>query len=186
MDRVVAYQVDAKDRITFVSPDWVAFAAQNGAEDLTAAHVVGRSLWGFMSGREVQRIYELVFQRVRATGQEIVIPLRCDAPGVRRHCELTVALLADDELDLEGRVLREEPRSPMPLLDPDVRRGSRWLTICSWCKRVRVDVKLWVDLEHAMVRSGIMGGATHPHLTHGCCPDCDAQLKALAAGEPLP
>lgn len=179
MERVIAYQLDARDRITFVSPEWLAFAGENDAPDLTVAHVVGRLVWGFVAGPTVQRMYEQLFRRVRRTRQDVMLPLRCDAPGVRRFAELTISPLADQELDIEVRLTREEPRTVMRVLEPGVRRSSRWLTICSWCKRVRVDVHRWVELDDPLVLGGLVGAGVNPHLTHGICPDCEAALQAL-------
>ena len=180
VDRVVAYQLDAQDRITFVSPEWVEFAARNGAPDLTPPHVLGRLIWGFIAGADVKRLYQQLFHHVRGSCCEVVIPLRIDAPGVRRFGELSVSPLADDELDIEVRVLRTEARPALPVLSPDIKRSSRWLTICSWCMRVRVDVKLWVELDDPLGRSGLVSGIT-PHLTYSTCPDCAAKLEALAS-----
>jgi hypothetical protein len=165
-----------------VNPDWLSFAAENGAPDLTPPHVLGRLVWGFIAGADVKRLYERLFRHVRGSCCEVVLPLRVDAPGVRRWGELSVAPLADDELDVEVRIVRSEPRPAMTVLNPELHRSSRWITMCSWCKRVRVDVKLWVELDDPMGRSRLVSGIS-PHLTHSTCPDCLAKLEALAHGE---
>ena len=97
------------------------------------------------------------------------IPLRCDAPELRRHLELTVVPEADGNLTIRSCTLRTEPREPVPLLDAQSERSNEFITICSWCKKVEVEGE-WCEVEEAVDRLGLL--VEVPHLTHGMCLPC--------------
>ena len=62
------YRVDATDRINWVDSWWLAFARENGASELTADSVIGRSLWDFVSGADTRRLFKAIHERVRSSG----------------------------------------------------------------------------------------------------------------------
>ena len=65
---IFRYRVDARDRLVFVDPLWLAFARENGAADLTEQRVIGRSLWDFVADAETIRLYRELHARVRGCG----------------------------------------------------------------------------------------------------------------------
>lgn len=170
--REVVYAVDARDLISRVSESWVRFAEHNGAPELTREAVVGRSVWEFIAGIETRHLHALVFEHVRRTGESVRLALRCDAPDRRRDLELETRLLGKGSLELTGRVLREEPRDPVDLLDASAARAPSPLAICGWCKRVEVQRGVWLEIESARGRLGVSGGSRLPALTHVTCRDC--------------
>jgi hypothetical protein len=170
-----SYAIDAANRITQVSPEWLVFARECGAR-LTEEQVVGRSLLSFISDDATRHIYRVMLERVRATGRPMVVPFRCDGPEVRRFMELAVAPGESGGLRLEGRLLREEIRDPVALFDPEHPRGEGLLTVCSWCKRVRVG-QGWLEVEDAVTSLRLFDEPRLPRLTHGICPDCAAAME---------
>jgi hypothetical protein len=177
--RAFAYRVDAEDRLQWVSPDWVDFARQNQAPQLTTEAVLGQPLFAYITGQETEQIYRLILDRVRRTRTSTVVPFRCDGPGVRRFMELSIQSGSSGELCFEGRLLREEERMPVDLFDPDAMRSDRRVSVCSWCKRVDAAGE-WVEVELAVGRLGLFDSPVMPQLLHGMCPDCVERVLAEA------
>lgn len=176
MNAEADYRIDARDRITFVSPAWVAFAINNGAPELTGESVLGKSLWDFVADRETRHLYGLVFEKVRRDRRPITIPFNCDSPTLRRFMELAISALPDGHIDLAGRLLREESREPARLLDRMAERSQSYLRICSWCKCVEAGGNDWVEVEDAIQGLTLFSSSVLPQLTHGVCPTCRSLL----------
>lgn len=173
---VSRYTVAADDRIADVSDGWVEFARANGAPELARESVVGESLWRFVSGREVRHLYGLIFTRVREHDTPVVLPFRCDSPARRRHMRMVISPLYGGVLQLDAVLEREEPRSPVRLLEGHAERSERLLALCSWCKRVRSPGGEWLEVEDAAVRLDLLSAERLPQVTHGICPRCDRAM----------
>jgi hypothetical protein len=169
---IVRYELDAADRICALDDAWAEFARANGAPELTRKGVLGRSIFDFVAGREVQELYRLLHARARASGSPVTIPLRCDSPEERRFVELAIIPLPGGGLACEGRLLASERRKRVALLDRSTPRDVRWVSICSWCKKIRVAAR-WVEAEDALPALDVFA-ERQPSLTHGICPDCEA------------
>lgn len=177
------YEIDARDRITWVDPAWLRFARENAAGELTAEHVVGRPVLDFVSGGPVRQLYSMLFQAVRGA-RAVRVPFRCDAPDRRRFMELCIEPADGGGLRLSGRLLREELRAPVALLEPERPHGAALVAICSWCKRIRTAPGRWEEVEDAVRRLGLFDEAALPGLTHGICGRCDADMgRVLDAAE---
>lgn len=197
----VVYRINADDVITRVNAAWGVFAAANGAPAL-AAHAVGTALWAHIGGAETQRLYGAVYEAVRRSGRAVALPFRCDAPAEQRWMQLTVRPVGRGHLQVASTLVRRAVRPPVPLLDPAAPRGTTQLHMCSWCKRVRLDVgrasdgplagpEPWVDVEAV---AGILpnalpdapgdataGPAALPRVVHDVCADCAADVCATLA-----
>jgi len=172
------YELDREDRIRSVNEDWHAFARENEAEHLMDA-VLGTSIWDWLAGMEVRHLYSLLFSRVRSARRTARLPFRCDSPDLRRFMELEIVALPDGGLRCIARLERAEPRPPVRLLDSRVARSKDALAICSWCKRVRVDPDLWLEIEDATSRLRLLEDPP-PAITHGICSDCEARFDDFA------
>ena len=117
----------------------------------------------------MRHLYQLLFASARRQQSPLSIPLRCDAPKLRRYVELTVGPEADGHLTIRSCTLRTEPRERVPLLDDQSERSNEFITICSWCKKVEVEGE-WCEVEEAVDRLGLL--VEVPHLTHGMCLAC--------------
>lgn len=175
------YRVDRRDRILYVSDPWVAFAQANGASGLTRESVFGRSLWSFFSGAEICYLYGALMARVRSARRTVTVPFRCDGPDVRRHMELEMIPLAHGGVEFRSRLLAQEARAPVFLLDPTIPRSVEQLTICSWCKKVQLEPALWVEVEEAIVQFELFGDEQMPELAHATCPSCSERLRGSLA-----
>lgn len=174
--RTFAYCVDADNRVVSVTPEWVSFARENEASTLTPETVCGRPLFHFIADKETRHLYELIIDKVRRTHCAVVIPFRCDGPGVRRFMELTIAPWMDTQVQFEGRIVGEEDRDVVELLDPSRSRSDEYVVVCSWCKRVEVCGD-WLEVELAVRRMGLFEAIGLPQLTHGICADCEERIR---------
>ncbi len=177
---MLSYQLDGEDRILFVSDEWLGFARENGAPALTRENVITRPIWDFISGASTRHLYELVFERVRSRQRFVTLPFRCDAPDRRRYMELGLSPLADCGICVVSRLLKEEPREPLRLLDSALARSDEFLETCSWCKRIRARDGTWLEPERAIERNDLFDAPRPPHLTHTACPECDERARAAA------
>lgn len=175
-NRSFRYQVDSHDTIQFVCADWLDFARQNGAAELDRDAVIGRPLWEFLSGKETQHLYRIIFDLVRADGRSVTLPFRCDSPGCRRYMELTIVPLPDESLDISASLLREEHRANVSLLEPDRPRSEEFVTICSWCKKVLISEDEWADVETCIRQLELFDSPVLPEITHGLCDVCESKI----------
>lgn len=177
------YRIDARDYITFVSPEWRAFACENDAAHLARHSTLGASLWRFIDGEATRDLYHVLFQRVRSRSGPITIPFRCDSPSLRRFMTLTLLPLPDNGIELWGTLLRSERRQRVDILDSAVERSDQWLTVCSWCKRAHVSECGWVEIEEAVVHLNVASAPAPPNLTGGICADCRRRIEAELYGD---
>jgi hypothetical protein len=173
-----SYELDNEFRIISVDPAWTQFAVANGAPDLVPPAPYGRSVWTYLSDSTTAHLWIAVFQKVIKTGTPIAVPIRCDAPGVRRYLDLLVSPRPICGVRVTSTVARLEPRADEPLLDADVPRTSELLKMCSWCKRIRLPAG-WMDIEAAARVNGIFERGGLPEISHGMCPKCFAEVAAL-------
>jgi len=171
----IAYDVDADDRIVAVTSNWLSFARQNQAPDLTPEIVAGRSLFDFISDWQTRYCYRTLVDRVRSTQRASTIPFRCDSPTARRYMELTISPRDKGHLWFESRLLSEEERAAIPLLDPMADHSKGWILSCSWCKRINA-LGDWVEVEVAIRHLDLFSGGPLPRISHGVCDDCGKQL----------
>ena len=179
MSAATVYQVDCRDSIVWVDPTWGEFAKRNGAPQLLAEQVVGRRLPDFVAGDEVRQLWSLVLQRVRDEERSVTLPFRCDSPDRRRFMELDLTPLADGRVELTARLLREEARDRVALLDACVPRSADTLPICSQCKRIQGSEDEWVEVEEGIKQLDLFGAGLLPRLTHVLCDPCLASFQSI-------
>ncbi len=172
--RLVEYELDADDRLVWVSPSWDEFAVDNDAPELAGGACLGRRLLDFVTGAEMQLLWRELLGRCRSSAGPVTVGLRCDSPRVRREMEAT--LLRGDRGGVRVRVatLSVKPRAVQPLLDRNVERSPALLSMCSWCKAVRVGDE-WAPLEEATERLGLLREERVPRVSHGICPACHSE-----------
>ena len=166
------YHLDAENLITYVSPDFLAFARENDTPQLTAGTLLNQPIWTFVAGAATREVYATLFDRVRATGQAVTIPFRCDGPTCRRFMELTVSPGPAAALHLSARLLRVEDGVNLPLLDPRIPRSGKMLEACSFCKSIRLPDNGWHPVEDAVRQLSLFDSPQLPILSHSVCPTC--------------
>jgi hypothetical protein len=168
----VTYDLDDRDRILATGGEWDRFAIANAAPELATRSVIGHPLWRFVEGEEVRHLLRLLLDQVRERNRSVSVPFRCDAPALRRFMSMSIHPLEGGVLRVESVVLRTEPRAYMPLLERSHRLLYGMLSICSWCKRVRLFNREWVEIEQCVGRLNLFGSTDLPHLSHGICLPC--------------
>ena len=169
---VFEYQLDANDVLVSVSDDWLAFARENGASELVAESVVGKSLWDFIPDEPTRTLYRDVFATVRATDQPVVVPFRCDSPTLQRFMRLEVRHHPGCGIDLRSILVRAEPCERQLLLDRTARQSHNCVTMCSCCKQVLVEPHGWLSLEEANRHPRLCLVGKRPHIRYEVCTAC--------------
>ncbi|MAT68338.1 MAG: hypothetical protein CMJ58_02325 [Planctomycetaceae bacterium] len=176
------YRVDARDVIVSVDSWWLAFARENGAPELTAERVVGRSLWDYVEGGEVQRTYRALHDRIRATKTCAAASYRCDSPTLRRDMQLTITPSTDGCLQYESVIVRVTPAPYVGLFDAVRPRSKSVLTVCSHCRRALLEPHGWLDPDAVSDRLQRASRWRWPQIRHVLCPNCSKSLGAVPAG----
>ncbi len=175
------YSIGPDNRVDRVSDAWLAFARDNGAAGLTAEAVIGRSLFAFISGAETEFLYYLLLDEMRSSGRRIVLPFRCDSSSRRRFMRLEMSPLENHGVAFTATLIREEPRQAISFIDAAAARTAAALTICSWCKRVKVGEE-WLDLESAVASLDLFRSSRLPQQNHSVCSRCRGSVRRVATG----
>lgn len=169
------YRVDSADRLVWLDEQWLAFARENcGVELLAKEKVIGRPLWEFIAGEATRGVYQQIHEHVRSSGRDVVFPVRCDSPRMRRQIWLTISREDDGELFYESKLLWARPQGPLDLLDTAVAHSEESVTMCSCCKRGFTEAGGWEDISDFSVRLHLFRKPRVPRLNYTVCPDCEA------------
>ncbi len=175
-----SYRIDGSDHMVFVCPNWLAFANENAASELTEETVIGRPPWQFIADVDCRAVYQTLFSIVRRDVEEVDFPFRCDSPTIRREMHMHISRLPGDHIQLDTELLKEESQPYISLLDPKVKRSDKWMTSCAWCNRVKTDSGNWIALQESLRSMAPFLEREFPNLTHGICPPCqDILLKRI-------
>lgn len=172
---LIEYIIDQHDLITSVSSGWDDFALDNDAEHLIASNVIGKSLWEFVSDRDVQNLYLNLVNSLRLNGRQIQFKYRCDSPELKRFMDLVIQPLPDKGVKFISRIERVEKRNPVEILKRKITRNDQLLRMCSWCKKVSLNGS-WLEIETALSGSDLFLSDNQPQLTHTICEDCYKQV----------
>jgi len=171
----IRYRISADGRIDSIEGPWDRFARENGAPSLPRP--VGEPLLDHVAGASVRAVLASLLDRARRLDEPMELSYRCDAPDRRRFMRLRLEPEVGGTLMIRSRVLREEPRPPVRLLEPDAPRSDELLKICAWCKRVEVE-GAWVEVEEAVELLALFDRPNVPDLTHGVCDACSRELES--------
>jgi hypothetical protein len=169
--------IDDTDQIVHVNDDWLAFAGENTAPQLTASLVLDQPIWRFIQGQETIYLYKQIFGRVRASQSPVKFPFRCDSPDCRRFMGMKLSLLPGGVIQFISHLVREERRAPLDLLDASRDRSGEFLKICSWCKKINIPGQGWGEIEAAIEALDLFGNHSMPRMTHTICDACYEAIK---------
>ncbi|MDH3299271.1 MAG: hypothetical protein OES24_02065 [Acidimicrobiia bacterium] len=178
MGTVVEYCIDGDDFLTEVGHDWSEFAHENGAPGLGAS-APERTLWTYFDRDEIREIWQLLVSRVRATGKQVRVPLRCDAAHARRWFEMTVTPEANAGVRFRCVQVFEESREPIALLDFRSQRSAdaEPIAVCSWCGRGQSGSS-WLDIEDLVQVDRLLEQPSMPPISYGICEPCRNDMSA--------
>ncbi|MDH3212197.1 MAG: hypothetical protein OEM05_06905 [Myxococcales bacterium] len=182
--RVFDYTIDGDDVVVSLGEDWLRFARENDAPELSRESVIGHCLWEYVAGEATCELYGVIFRCVRDERHTLVLPFRCDSPDRFRFMQLAIESGEGRELRIRGRLLREQVRPPLKLLDRLVTRSSDPLAICSVCLRVQILGTTWVEAEEAVERLDLFAFSELPPLDYRVCGDCVVLARGLGADAP--
>jgi len=170
---ICTYRINADDQIISVGENWEAFAAENDAPDACfAPHIIGSSIWDHIKDPETLHIYKALVAKVRYTLQPVTLPLRCDAPDLKRYLEITLTPEQENDVSFQSKTIRVESRPINDLLDTCKPRSDELVRICSFCKKIDIGGDQWVATEIAVALKGYFNQIPLPRLTHSVCPVC--------------
>ena len=173
---VYTHEIDGENCIVSLSDSWVAFAARNGAPCLNRDALLGRSLFEFISGRDVQVLYRAFLEKLRKNWNTRQFPYRCDNPDCMRYLIMKATALPSGGVQFQNLLLREVPRPRVSLLDPSVARSEEVVAMCSICRRMRGDKERWFEIEEALKAQHWFEDRPMPRITHTYCGDCHSLL----------
>lgn len=168
--REVVYRIDGEDRIAWVNPGWDRFAEENGAPELVALAIAGRSIWDFIKGEEVCYLHRSLLERVRHGRHLFDLPFRCDGPDARRFMLMDLWPLPERGVEYHCRLRLYQAREPVALFQPDIPREGEPLRMCAWCRRVELVHSQWVEVEEAVDALELFLRARPPPIEHTICP----------------
>ena len=170
-DAIVHYRIDRDDIIRFVSPSWDLFARRNNGGDILAAAILGRNIWDFVANVETRHIYQTIVVNMRAGQASARFPFRCDSADRRRFMQMEMKLADDNGIEFVSEILREETREPMSLLDQSTPRSGKYLSMCSWCKKIET-AGAWLEVEDAIIALDLFDTMIMPQISHTICDAC--------------
>ncbi len=182
----VRYWIDSQDNVVRVNEEWAKFAADNdGGTVAGAAEILGRPLWSFIEDASLRYLYQEMVILARK-GSPISFTFRCDSPRFRRAFRMQITGEKGGVVEFASTLTSEEAREAVSLLDCHQPRNDQFIRMCSWCKRVEVDL-VWTQVEAAVIKLGLMTAPTVPSITHGICDDCLGEaMGSIFMGEGAP
>jgi len=183
----IVYLVDLDGRIIFYNTErWNTFANRNDAPELTnELSITGKSIYDFITGDEVRDMYYSYSKYlIKKEIDEIIFPYKCDSPEVERDMRMAMTPVYENGaitgILYHSTVLHEKARPPLNILRRNKKKNKDQLpllTICSYCKDVRIPADSttgeWVKPEKYYQS----GGTEDVALSHGVCPVCVTNLK---------
>lgn len=167
------FTIDAADRLSFVNPAWREFLAPMASDP---AQALGRPIWERIPGGVVRQLWELLYNRVRAIGGGVFVPMRVDSADERRLIDIELQPLGDGSIRHICEPVWRERRPAVALLDPAYPRDQRVLRSCAWCQRIQVRLGVWEEIEQAQQTLAIPADATLPSLAAVACTSCKQSL----------
>lgn len=172
------YHIDNKTNIIYLSDSWDDVASQYNAGALTAEFILNKNLFDFITDYDCLHIYRILIDKVQQNKVSIKFPFRCDVPATRRFMEMEVFFQAPGITGFKSCVIKEEAREPVAILKSTNHKLDKFLIICSWCMKIKVDEDSWLEVEEAITQLGLFDDALLPQLSHGICPACFADMMA--------
>ena len=171
---IYTYTIDDNDYILHVNNDkWDEFYKDNSIDDTCISKGISKkSLWDFIDDFETRHLYENILENVRKYKRQVTLPFRCDSPRQRRFLNLTIKPLENNHVEFISKIEKVENRDYVKLMDNNREFSEEFLTVCSMCKKVKIEEFLWEEVETAVSILKLFEKDKLPMLTHGLCPYC--------------
>lgn len=70
------------------------------------------------------------------------------------------------------RIIREEQREPVSLVNASADYKGQLISMCSICKKVQLADTKWVEIEEAIKALSLFSPENIPRISHGFCEPC--------------
>ena len=162
-----AYFLGHECRIRRVEGCWNEFASQNEGTEAFAEKVVGRSIWDFTAGFEVQSFLDAVFLFVHRSKSVFETKYKCDSADTFRLFSMTVSHADDGGIRVSHKLLQQNQRNAPGKLA--ALENHRCLNRCSLCRHFKLGNE-WIN------------PFAHPDEkffpnSHTICPSCSATVR---------
>ncbi len=182
VDTRPVHTIDAHNRIVAMNSAWVEFMRTVVPFEFDADDVPGRSLWDFVAGTQVQQLWQVLFDRVRAIGAPAFVPMRADTVSMRRVLDVELHPMPEGAIRQVLEIVWTEARPHVQLLDHSQPRSEGSLLCCAWCNRVQVRPGTWEEIEDAQLTLRLVSASTLPAIARGVCTDCKQTLLKTFPG----
>ncbi|MFL6550339.1 MAG: PAS domain-containing protein [Povalibacter sp.] len=170
------HTLDAKNRIVGVNSAWLEFMRTVVPFAVEARDVIGRPLWDFIPGTQVRQLWEVLFERVRAVGAPVFVPMRADTAELRRVLDVELHPLPEGAIKQVFECVWTEARPRVALFDHEHPRNESSVLCCAWCNRVQVRLGAWEEIEDAQLTLRIEAAPALPLIQRGVCSGCKQSL----------
>lgn len=178
------YRIDDANTIVSVCEDWDEKTDTLAVPAPHANDLIGTSILNHITGIDNKQIFALLFSQCRKTREILFIQFRCDGPDIKRWMELELRPRDQGQIEVVSRMVDSATRPYVALLDCFAKRSGNVVTICSWCKAVKVG-DVWTEVENAVNLLGLFKNEEQPELQQGMCEKCAKDiLGALPPGTP--
>lgn len=172
-NEAIIYKVDNENCIYYFNSAWEKFARENECGyKCEHSYVHGKNFLEFIEDEETKMLYEYIIENVRHCKKQVHFPYRCDSPHERRYLEIVITPLENDGIEFKSCILKKEKRQEARLLNPNRATSEEFLTVCSMCKRIKIDKNTWLEVEDAVNVLHLFNTTKLPKLSHGLCPYC--------------
>lgn len=179
------YRIDESNVIVSVCEDWDEKTDTLAVPAPHASDLIGTSILDHITGIENRQIFSLLFAQCRKTRETLFVQFRCDAPTIRRWMELELRPKTHGQIEVVSKIVDTATRPYVALLDCLVKRSANTVTVCSWCKSVKVGT-VWTEVEDAVNLLGLFKNEEQPTLQQGMCEKCEKEILAKLSTPPVP
>ena len=179
--RMITYQIDQEDYLQHMNEQWDSFAFENKGEQLSSTKVINRSLWEFITGTDVRRIYQVLLQRVRASKKAVRFPYRCDSPEMKRYMHMSIVpFQTGSDIQMYSREIKLVPQKSIANLHfvNDHNTLLKAYLRCSMCNGYYINGE-WIEIEDAVQRENIFDVDGRILVMSSVCGKCSSRLMAI-------
>lgn len=171
---LLEFSVDANNVIIAINGRWDEFADANDAPQLKKQHVVGKSLFDYISGNVTRQFVQNLLDIVRQKNTNICFDYRCDAPNLRRYLQMRLMANEHGEVRISNYQLHTEPRVVPVFFIRSNQRDRHTRVRCSICNLLK-QAEQWVEAESLQTDKKPLTLS----VIYGVCPSCQLQLQQL-------
>ena len=169
MNPILTYVIDGKDRIVSTNSEWSSFAKRNHAASLEYS-VNGKSIWNFIGGTKLKKLYYQLFEGVRVTQKGVNINFRSDNSQMLRFMNMTIEPEPNDFLKISTCLLKEISRKKALAREVFYLGINKGTSMCSNCNRIYVNPSIgWIEVDIALSSNLI---SDELNVSFGVCESC--------------